>query len=76
MGGGGGSWTVRVGAGAGGGYSVCKRVPIVVQPLRSGGCRNARWLKKGYYPLVILYDKGAVRVFTSNILHQITIVYV
>ena len=33
-------------------------------------------LKKGGCPLVILYDRGAVRVFASNILHQITIVFI
>ena len=30
------------------------------------------WLKKGGCPLIILYDRGAVRVFSTNILHQIT----
>ena len=56
------------------GYSVWKKVPTAVRPLRSGGCRDERWLKKGGYPLIIFYDKGAVRVFSSNILHHITIV--
>ena len=41
-----------------------------------------RWLsrremaKKRGCPLIILQDKGAVRVFASNILHHITIVYI
>ena len=50
--------------------------PDPVRTLRSGGCRGARWLKKGDCPIIILYDKGAVRVFASNILHHITIVYI
>ena len=37
-----------------GGYWVLKRVPTAVRPLRSGGCRDARWLKKGGCPLIIL----------------------
>ena len=28
----------------------------------SGGCRDPRWLKKGGFPLIILYNRGAVRV--------------
>ena len=51
----------------GGGYSVWKRVPTAVRPLRSGGCRDPRWLKRGGCPLIILYSRGAVRVFASNI---------
>ena len=31
--------------GGGGGYLNWKRVPTVVQPLRSDGCRDTRWLK-------------------------------
>ena len=60
--------------GGGGGYTVWKRVLTAVRPPRSGGCRNPRWLKKGGCPLIILYKRGAVRVFESNILHHITIV--
>ena len=60
----------------GGGYSVPKRVPTAVQPLWSGGCRDARWLKKGGCPLIILFNRGAVRVFASSIIHHITIVYI
>ena len=62
------------GGGGGGGYSVWKRVPTAVRPLWSGGCRDPRWLKRGGCPLIILYNRGAVRVFASNIPHQITIV--
>ena len=36
--------------GGGGGYSVWKRVPMAVRPLRSGGCRDAWWLKSGAVP--------------------------
>ena len=41
-----------------------------------------RWLsqremaKKGGCPLIILYDKGVVRFFASNILYHITSVYI
>ena len=42
----------------------------------SGGCRDPRWQEKGGCPLIILYNRGAVKVFASNILHQITIVCV
>ena len=38
------------------------------------GCRDPRCLKKGCCPLIILYNRGAVTVFVSNILHQITFV--
>ena len=38
-----------------GGYSVWKRVPTADRPLRSGGCRAARWLKKG--AVLLLYCK-------------------
>ena len=30
--------------------------------------------KGGSCPFIILYDRGAVRLFASNILHQITVV--
>ena len=36
-----------------GGYSVWKRVPTAVQPLRSGGCRDPRLLKRG--AVLLLY---------------------
>ena len=52
----------------GGEFWVLKRVPTAVRLLQSSGCRDASWLKKGGCPLIILYDKGAVRVFASNIL--------
>ena len=52
----------------GGGYSVCKRVPTAVVLLWSGGCHDARWL------IIIFYDRGAVRVFASDIMYQITFV--
>ena len=62
--------------GEGGGYSVWKRVQTAVRLLSA-----ERWLlrpkmakKKGDCPLIILYNRGAVRVFASNILHQIRIV--
>ena len=35
--------------------------------MRSGCCQNARWLKKGGCPRIILYDRGAVRVVISEI---------
>ena len=49
----------------GGGSLFWKRVPTAVRPLRSVGCRDPRWLKKGGCPLIILYNRGAVRVFAS-----------
>ena len=41
---------------------------------RTCGCCDLRWLKKGGCPLIIFDKRGAVRVFASNILHQIPIV--
>ena len=47
------------------------------------GSTDAEWwlsrremAKRGGCPLIILQDKGTVRVFASNILHHITIVYI
>ena len=41
----------------GGGYSVWKRVPTAVRPLRSSGCRNSRWLYKERGAVLLLYCK-------------------
>ena len=46
----------------------------MVSPLQSGGCHDPRWLKKGGCPL-ILSERRAVRVFATDILQQITIIY-
>ena len=46
----------------------------MVSPLRSSGCPDPRWLKKGSCPL-ILSDRRAVRVFATDILQQIAIIY-
>ena len=53
--------------GPGGGGSGCKRVSTAVGPLRSGGCREMAKKKRRVCALIILYDRGAVKVFASNI---------
>ena len=66
-------WGLRAWGGGGGGGTQSEKW----YRLRGGG--RGRWLsqpkmaKKRGCPLITLYDRGGVRVFASNILHQITI---
>ena len=46
----------------------------MVRPLWNSGCRDPKKLKKGGCLLIILHDRGSVRVFATNILYLITTV--
>ena len=71
--------------GGGGGYSVWKSVPTLVRRCRVVAVATTDRFKKkcvcvggggGSCPLIILYKRGAVRVFATNILDEITIVWI
>ena len=57
----------------GGGYLVWKRVPTVVRPRKSCGCRKVQRLKMGGCQIITSSKRGAVTVLNVNKLHQITV---
>ena len=56
-----------------GGYLVWKRVPTVVRPHKSCGCRKLPRLKEGGCQIIISSQRGAVTVLNINNLDEITV---